>query len=77
MVVLGTQKEHFEAVWVRNEWSRFLGQIKKGERKVLIPAYRDMDAYDLPVEFSNLQALDMSRLGFLQELVEGVENILK
>ena len=77
MVVLGTKKEHFEAVWVRNEWSRFLGQIKKGERKVLIPAYRDMDAYDLPVEFSNLQALDMSRLGFLQELVEGVENILK
>jgi len=77
MVVLGTQKEHFEAIWVRNEWSRFLGQIKKGERKVLIPAYRDMDAYDLPVEFSNLQALDMSRLGFLQELVEGVENILK
>ncbi len=76
MVVLGTKKEHFEAVWVRNEWSRFLGQIKKGERKVLIPAYRDMDAYDLPVEFSNLQALDMSRLGFLQELVEGVENIL-
>ena len=77
MVVLGTKKEHFEAVWVRNEWSRFLGQIKKGERKALIPAYRDMDAYDLPVEFSNLQAMDMSRLGFLQELVEGVETILK
>ena len=77
MVVLGTKKEHFEAVWVRNEWSRFLGQIKKGEKKVLIPAYRDMDAYDLPVEFSNLQALDMSRLGFLQELVEGIETIMK
>ncbi len=76
MVVLGTQKEHFEAVWVRNEWSRFLGQIKKGERKVLIPAYRDMDAYDLPPEFSNLQALDMDRLGFMQELVQGIESIL-
>ncbi len=76
MVVLGTQKDYFEAVWVRNEWSRFLGQIKKGERKVLIPAYRDMDPYDLPPEFSNLQALDMGRLGFMQELVMAIETIL-
>ncbi len=76
MVVLGTKKEHFEAVWVRNEWSRFLGQIKKGERKTLIPAYRDMDAYDLPPEFSNLQALDMSRLGFMQELIQAINSIL-
>ncbi len=77
MVVLGTKKEHFEAAWVRNEWSRFLGQIKKGEKKVLFPVYRDMDAYDLPVEFANLQALDMDRLGYLQELISGVENIVK
>ena len=77
MVVLGTQKEHFEAVWVRNEWSRFLGQIKNGEKKMLIPAYKDMDAYDLPVEFSHLQALDMARLGFMQDLTEGVKTILK
>ncbi len=77
MVVLGTKKEHFEAVWVRNEWSRFLGQIKKGEKKVLFPVYRDMSAYELPQEFANLQALDMNRLGYLQELISGVENIVK
>ncbi len=77
MVVLGTKKEHFEAVWVRNEWSRFLGQIKAGEKKALIPVYRDMDAYDLPQEFANLQALDMNHVGYLQELIAGVENIVK
>ena len=77
MIVLGTQKEHFEAVWVRNEWSRFLGMIKNGEKKVLIPAYRDMDAYDLPVEFSHLQALDMSRFGFLDALIDNINIILK
>ena len=75
MVVLGTKPEHFEAVWVRNEWSRFLSMIKNGERKVLIPAYRDMDAYDMPVEFAHLQALDMSRLGFMQDLIDGIEKI--
>ncbi len=77
MVVLGTKKEHFEAVWVRNEWSRFLGQIKSGEKKTLIPVYKDIDAYDLPMEFANLQALNMDRVGYLQELISGVENIVK
>ncbi len=77
MVVLGTKKEYFEAVWVRNEWSRFLGQIKNGEKKTLIPVYKDIDAYDLPQEFSNLQAVNMDRVGYLQELISGVENIVK
>ena len=72
MVVLGTKAEYFEAVWVRNEWSRFLALIQSGENKILIPAYRDMDPYDLPREFSHLQAQDMSKLGFMQDLVRGI-----
>ena len=76
MVVLGTKPEYFSAVWVRNEWSRFLALIKNGEQKVLIPAYRDMNPYDLPEEFSHLQALDMSRLGFMQDLIRGIKKIL-
>ena len=76
MVVLGTRPEYFSAVWVRNEWSRFLVLIKNGEQKVLIPAYRDMSPYDLPEEFSHLQALDMSRLGFMQDLIRGIKKIL-
>ncbi len=72
MVVLGTKAEYFEAVWVRNEWSRFLALIQSGENKVLIPAYRDMDPYDLPREFSHLQAQNMSKLGFMQDLVRGI-----
>ena len=76
MVVLGTRPEYFSAVWVRNEWSRFLALIKNGEQKVLISAYRDMSPYDLPEEFSHLQALDMSRLGFMQDLIRGIKKIL-
>ena len=68
MIVLGTKPEYFNAVWVKNEWSRFLTIIKNNPGKVLIPAYRDMDAYDLPEEFSFLQAQDMSKIGFLQDL---------
>ncbi|MGN0317949.1 MAG: TIR domain-containing protein [Lachnospira sp.] len=76
MVVLGTKPEFFNAVWVKNEWSRYLSLIKGGEKKVLIPAYRDMDPYDLPEEFSHLQAQDMSKLGFMQDLIRGIKKIL-
>ncbi len=77
MVVLGTKSEYFNAVWVRNEWSRFLSLIKGGAQKTLIPAYKDMDAYDLPDEFAHLQAQDMSKLGFMQDLIRGIRKIAK
>lgn len=76
MVALGTKPEYFKAVWVRNEWSRYLALIKSGAKKMLIPAYKDMDPYDLPEEFSHLQAQDMSKLGFMQDLIRGIKKIL-
>ena len=75
MVVLGTKPEYFNAVWVKNEWSRYLALIKNGAKKILIPAYKDMDPYDLPEEFSHLQAQDMSKLGFMQDLIRGIKKI--
>lgn len=76
MVVLGTRQEYFNAVWVKNEWSRYLSLIKNGAEKILIPAYRDMNPYNLPEEFSHLQAQDMSKLGFMQDLIRGIKKII-
>lgn len=77
MVVLGTKQEYFNAVWVKNEWSRFLSISKNSNgAKKLIPAYKDMDPYDLPEEFSHLQAQDMSKLGFMQDLIRGIKKII-
>ncbi len=76
MVVLGTKPEYFKAVWVRNEWSRYLTLVKQsGGKKILIPAYKDMDPYDLPEEFSHLQAQDMGKLGFMQDLIRGIKKL--
>ena len=76
MVVLGTRPEHFNAVWVKNEWSRYLALVKQSDgKKTLIPAYRDMDPYDLPEEFAHLQAQDMSKLGFMQDLIHGIKKL--
>ena len=77
MVVLGTKPEYFNAVWVKNEWARYLSLIKNGAKKILIPAYKDMDPYDLPEEFSHLQAQDMSKLGFMQDLIRGIKKIVQ
>lgn len=72
MLSIGTQFEYFDAVWVKNEWARFLELMKADRTKTLIPCYKGLDAYDMPREFKNLQAQDMGKLGWLQDLTRGV-----
>lgn len=76
MIVLGTKPEHFNAVWVRNEWSRFI-HMSKDANKTIIPAYRGMSPYELPAELSTLQSLDMSKIGFMQDLMDGIERCMR
>ncbi len=76
MLAVGTKYEHFNAVWVKNEWSRFLDLMKNDREKMLIPCYRDIDAYDMPPEFKNLQGQDMSKIGFMQDLIRGIGKII-
>lgn len=76
MLAIGTKYEYFQAVWVKNEWSRFLRLAAKDRSKVLIPCFRDMDPYDLPDEFKGLQAQDLGKLGAVQDLVRGVGKLL-
>lgn len=77
MIVVGTRPDYFNSPWVKNEWKRYLALVQRsGGMKALIPVYRDMNPYDLPEEFSHLQALDMGQLGFLQDLVHGVKKII-
>lgn len=75
MLVLGTKPEYYAAVWLKNEWSRFLQLMKSDRSKLLIPCYRDMDAYELPEEFAHLQAQDMSKIGFINDVVRGIKKV--
>jgi len=76
MLAVGTKFEHFNAVWVKNEWSRFLAMMKNDKSKTLIPCYCDIDAYDMPPEFKHLQGQDMSKVGFIQDLIRGIGKIV-
>lgn len=76
MLAVGTTYDYYHAVWVKNEWSRFLKLIEQGEDKTLVPCYKDISPYDLPKEFKNLQGQDMSKIGAMQDLVHGVGKLI-
>ena len=75
MLVVGTDYEYFNAPWVKNEWSRYLQLIAAGQKKALIPCYKNIDAYDMPKEFAKLQAQDLGKVGATQDLLRGIEKL--
>ncbi len=76
MLVVGTKKEYFEAPWVKNEWSRFVNMAEEDRDKVIVPCYRDISVSDMPSEFRPLQSQDVSKVGWLQDLVRGIKKII-
>ena len=74
MLAFGTSYEYFNAVWVKNEWSRFLEIKAKDSEKRIIPCYVDID--DVPKELRSLQGQDISKIGADQDIVRGVEKII-
>ena len=76
MLAFGTDYEYYNAVWVKNEWSRYLKLMARDKAKHLIPCYKGIDAYDMPKEFAKLQAQDMGKVGAIQDLLRGIEKLL-
>ena len=77
MLVIGTRREYFEAVWVKNEWSRCLQMMDSGQKKSLIPCYTGT-ADCLPEEFSarHLPTVDLGKTGAILDLLHGVEKLI-
>ena len=76
MLMVSTSGEHCDAVWVKNEWSRFLRFMEEDDSKALIPVYKDMNAYEFPNALSKFQAQDMGKVGAIQDMVRGIKKIL-
>ncbi|MDE7360524.1 MAG: toll/interleukin-1 receptor domain-containing protein [Oscillospiraceae bacterium] len=76
MLAIGTQYDYYNAVWVKNEWSRYLALMNNNKDKMLIPCYKDIDAYDMPSEFKHLQAQDLSSPRAFQDLVNVIEKLI-
>lgn len=77
MLAVGTSYENYHAVWVKNEWSRYIQIVAKDKNKYLIPCYRGLDpGEDLPREFAHLQGQDMGKVGAMADLLRGIEKLL-
>ena len=76
MLAFGTSYDYYNAVWVKNEWSRYLKLMAEDKSKHLIPCYKDIDAYDIPKEFRSLQAQDLGKVGAVQDLIRGIDKLL-
>ena len=50
--------------------------MRKDKSKLLIPCYRDMDPYDMPEQLTVLMSYDMGKIGFIQDLIRGVNKVL-
>ncbi|MBD5384000.1 MAG: TIR domain-containing protein [Ruminococcaceae bacterium] len=77
MLTVGTKPEHFNAVWTRNEWSRFLALTDGDTEKTLAVLYKGMLPAQLPEEFSHLRRFDMADPDFYEDLMRGVRKTLK
>lgn len=75
MLAFGSRREYYDATWVKNEWSRYFSLMKSDKQKTLIPCYFDINPYELPDEFSYLQAQDMGKVGAQQDLIRGVKKL--
>ncbi len=76
MLHVTTDIRHSEAVWVKNEWARYLSFMADGEDKTIIPVIKDMSPYELPRELTKYQSQDMSKVGARQDLIRVVEKLL-
>jgi hypothetical protein len=76
MLAVGTDYEYYNAVWVKNEWSRYLKLMEKDKEKHLVPCYKGIDAYDMPKEFARLQAQDLGKMGAIQDIVRNMEKFI-
>ena len=69
MLAVGTSYEYYNAVWVKNEWSRYLKICEADKSKHLIPCYKDLDPEDMPKEFNHLQGADLGKMGAIQDIL--------
>ena len=54
MLAIGAKEEYYDAVWVKNEWGRYLSMMADDKSKHLIPCYKDLDAYNARIDYATI-----------------------
>ena len=75
MAVIGTKAEYFTAVWVKNEWGRFIKLMEKNPEKMMFFACDNPE--ELPRAFASKQAQLLSQEGAIKNLAVNIDRFLK
>lgn len=79
MIVFGEKAEYFNAVWIKNEWSRFKTRIEKGEKhkNSLIVVYKNVSPSDItPSLIGGRQAIDYSIPSNYEVLMNHIKRVI-
>lgn len=79
MLVVGSCYAHFNAVWVRNEWSRFLQLREKNKNKQIFTCFTSKvdPNVDIPKPLQPLQGKNMDEIGSVQDVVRNIRKIIQ
>jgi hypothetical protein len=76
MLVITSNEDYLNAVWVKNEWARYLNILAKEQDKYLIPCLMDgMIPEQLPQELAKFQAINLAKVGSDFDVKESIEKI--
>lgn len=75
MILVATDRDHLEARWVKNEWSRYLAMMRTDKSRHILPVFSNMDPDDFPMEIPTYQGIDIGQVGAMQDLVRGVQKL--
>ena len=72
MITVATKLDYINAVWVKNEWSRFISMMNNDKSKYLIPCIKNFLPEEMPAEFGGLQALNIGDVMFYKSLMNRI-----
>ena len=78
MIVYGCSPDYITSTWVKNEWSRYLKRIARGEKKSnsLLVACDGFSPNELPKVLSTNQCLNAKSKNFYIDLDKAIKNII-
>lgn len=75
MIVVGTTEADFSTVRVKNRWFRFINMNHELHREIIL-AYSGISSNQLPAELAHFDSQDMTKVGALHDLSDGVERYI-
>jgi len=79
MLVYGSRPEYITSTWMKNEWTRYAGRIRAGEKHPasLLVAYKGFSPNELPAPLRARQCFDAGKQRFYSDLVDAIERIIR